>query len=111
MIREIRRGTLYEMLKREGALVTVHDPYVADYPGVRFAPFVEEALEGADAIVIFTGHHQYNTLDPRVIRQLSGKKHPVIVDGRNIIDPDAFISQGFIYKGIGRGDKNSHPIV
>ena len=62
------------MLKKEGATVTVHDPYVADYPGITLAPFVEEALEGADAIVIFTGHHQYNTLDPRVIRQLSREK-------------------------------------
>jgi len=45
------------------------------------------------------------------IRNLSGKAHPVIIDGRNIIDPDSFINQGFIYKGIGRGDKNSHPII
>jgi UDP-N-acetyl-D-mannosaminuronic acid dehydrogenase len=37
--------------------------------------------------------------------------HPVIVDGRNIIDPDAFIREGWVYKGIGRGDKNSHDIA
>jgi len=35
----------------------------------------------------------------------------VIVDGRNVVDPDAFIRAGFIYKGIGRGDKNAHPIA
>ena len=38
------------------------------------------------------------------------KAHPVIIDGRNIIDPDTFVNQGFIYKGIGRGDKNMHKI-
>jgi UDP-N-acetyl-D-mannosaminuronic acid dehydrogenase len=100
-----------DLLLKEGALVSVHDPYVADYPGVPIVPFVEEALEGADAIVIFAGHHQYHTLDPKVLKNLSGKKHPVIVDGRNFVDPDAYIREGFVYKGIGRGDKKGHAIV
>jgi len=34
----------------------------------------------------------------------------VIVDGRNIIDPDRFIAGGLGYKGIGRGDKNGHAL-
>jgi UDP-N-acetyl-D-mannosaminuronic acid dehydrogenase len=100
-----------DLLLKEGALVSVHDPYVAEYPGVPIVPFVEEALEGADAIVIFAGHHQYHTLDPKVLKNLSGKKHPVLVDGRNFVDPDAYISEGFVYKGIGRGDKNGHAII
>lgn len=101
----------HDLLVKEGAVVSVQDPYVAEYPGVAMVPFVEEALEGADAVVIFAGHHQYRTLDPKVIRNLSGKKHPAIIDGRNLVDPDAYIREGFIYKGIGRGDKNSHAIV
>jgi UDP-N-acetyl-D-mannosaminuronic acid dehydrogenase len=100
-----------DLLLKEGAVVSVHDPYVADYPGVPIVPFVEEALEGADAIVIFAGHHQYHTLDPKVLKNLSGKKHPVLVDGRNFVDPDAYIREGFVYKGIGRGDKNGHAII
>jgi len=35
----------------------------------------------------------------------------VIIDGRNVIEPDEFIGKGFVYKGIGRGDKNEHLIV
>jgi UDP-N-acetyl-D-mannosaminuronic acid dehydrogenase len=100
-----------DLLVHEGAIVSVHDPYVAEYPGVPIVSFVKEAVEYADAIVIFTGHHQYRTLNPNVLRQLSGKKHPVIIDGRNMVDPDAYISEGFVYKGIGRGDKNGHAIV
>ncbi|WP_321506983.1 nucleotide sugar dehydrogenase [uncultured Methanoregula sp.] len=100
-----------DLLLKEGAVVCVHDPYVAEYPGVPVVPFVEEALQDADAIVIFAGHHQYRTLDPKVLRNLSGRKHPVIIDGRNMADPDAYIREGFVYKGIGRGDKNSHAIV
>ena len=48
---------------------------------------------------------------PAEIRQLCGYERPAIIDGRNIIDPGAFIATGFIYKGIGRGDKNNHPIA
>lgn len=100
-----------DLLVQEGAIVSVHDPYVADYPGVLVVPFVEEALRDADAVVIFAGHHQYRTLNPKVLKQLSGKMHPVIIDGRNMIDPDAYIREGFVYKGIGRGDRNGHAIV
>lgn len=109
-IRNTPSEPYYEMLKKEGAIVTVHDPYVAEYPGITLVPFVEEALKDADAVVIFAGHHHYKTLDPRVIRNLSGKNHPVIIDGRNMVDPDTYIKNGFIYKGIGRGDKNYHLI-
>ncbi len=95
---------------RAGGLVAVHDPYVAEYPGVPIVPSIEEAVKGADAIVIFAGHHQYRTLDPKALKLVSGKKHPVIIDGRNMVNPDAYIREGFVYKGIGRGDRNSHPI-
>jgi UDP-N-acetyl-D-mannosaminuronic acid dehydrogenase len=94
-----------------GATVRVHDPFVKEYPGVPIFQILEESLKGADAIVIFAGHHQYKNLDPKNIRTLSGKAHPVIIDGRNMIDPDLFIKHGFVYKGIGRGDKNMHKIL
>ncbi len=100
-----------DLLVQEGAIVSVHDPYVAEYSVVPVVPFVEEALRDADAVVIFAGHHQYRTLNPKVLKQLSGKMHPVIIDGRNMIDPDAYIREGFVYKGIGRGDRNGHAIV
>ncbi|MDD1689402.1 MAG: nucleotide sugar dehydrogenase [Methanoregula sp.] len=100
-----------DLLVKGGAKVSVHDPYVAEYPGVPIVPFVEEAVEGADAIVIFAGHNLYKGLDAPYLKNLTGKKHPVIVDGRNMVDPDTYIRLGFIYKGIGRGDKNRHEIV
>jgi UDP-N-acetyl-D-mannosaminuronic acid dehydrogenase len=93
-----------------GATVQVHDPYAEEYPGVPILRNLDDALKGADAIVLFAGHHQYKNLDPEHIRTLSGKAHPVIIDGRNMIDPDLYIRHGFVYKGIGRGDKNSHII-
>jgi len=100
-----------DLLVREGVSVAIHDPYVAEYPGLTFEPFVEDAVRGADAIVIFAGHNLYRGLDAPYLKNLTGKNHPVIVDGRNMVDPEAYIRAGFIYKGIGRGDRNSHAIV
>jgi UDP-N-acetyl-D-mannosaminuronic acid dehydrogenase len=98
-------------LIKAGATVIVHDPHVLEYPHVPIFQHLDETMKGADAIVIFAGHHQYKNLDPDHIRALSGRSHPVIVDGRNMIDPDHFIKHGFVYKGIGRGDKNMHKIL
>ena len=97
-------------MEEAGATVRVHDPFVDDYPGVEVSRDLDETLAGADAVVIFTAHHHYASLDPARVKELSGREHPVLVDGRNVVDPDAFIRAGFIYKGIGRGDKNSHPV-
>lgn len=91
-----------------GCRVDVHDPHVMDYPGVDISNELSGVVKGADVVAILTGHNEYFKLDAVVLKGLMGQEHPVIVDGRNVIDPDEFISEGFVYKGIGRGDKNSH---
>lgn len=99
-----------DMLLEAGAEVKVHDPHVLKYPGVEVSQDVSEAVQGADAVIIFTGHKNYFCLDLAGLKQLTGQEHPVLVDGRNVVEPDEFIDAGFVYKGIGRGDKNRHPI-
>ncbi|MDN7025470.1 nucleotide sugar dehydrogenase [Methanoculleus sp. FWC-SCC1] len=100
-----------DLLRKAGVRVRVHDPFVADEPGLAVLREIEDALRDADAIAIFAGHDLYSRLDPAIVKALTGSTHPAMIDGRNVIDPDAFIAAGFVYKGIGRGDKNSHPIV
>ena len=99
-----------ETVITRGGDVLVHDPFVTGVPGVDVRQELSSVLKGADAVAIFTGHTQYRSLDPVRCLALTGSRHPVIVDGRNIIDPDIFIREGWIYKGIGRGDKNGHEI-
>lgn len=98
------------IVQAEGADVAVHDPYVDEYPGVEIIQELDAVLDGADAVVIFTAHRQYQSLDAVKLSKICTDSHPVIVDGRNVIDPDRFIGEGWIYKGIGRGDRNEHPI-
>lgn len=40
-----------------------------------------------------------------------GEEQPVVVDGRNVVETDGFIDAGFVYKGIGRWDRNGHFIL
>jgi UDP-N-acetyl-D-mannosaminuronic acid dehydrogenase len=100
----------YNMIIEQGAHVCVHDPYVENAGNIKIAHDLSEAFKDAAAVVIFAGHKQYFDLDAEKIKKLSGFDHPVIIDGRNVIDPEAFIKEGFVYKGIGRGDKNHHEI-
>ena len=100
-----------ELCLKAGATVTVHDPYVVNYPGIEISDDLEDVIRNADAIVIFAGHSAYFDVKADWVKEVSGKANPVIVDGRNVIEPDEFISRGFVYKGVGRGDKNEHLIV
>ncbi|HNT08932.1 UDP-glucose/GDP-mannose dehydrogenase family protein, partial [Methanoculleus sp.] len=95
-----------------GAEVAVHDPWVDPETSPDAPPGLSRDLEGvlagADAVVVFAGHKEYRGLVPVEVRRLCGSPHPAVVDGRNVVDPDAWIVEGFAYRGIGRGDKNGH---
>ncbi|BAI60848.1 UDP-glucose/GDP-mannose dehydrogenase family protein [Methanocella paludicola SANAE] len=100
----------HDLLLKAGANVKVHDPHVENYPGVAILQDPLSVLRNSDAIAIMTGHDEYFKLNALTVKELAGSEQPVIIDGRNVVSPDEFIDSGFIYKGIGRGDKNMHPI-
>lgn len=99
-----------DLVRNAGGTVAVHDPWVDSYPGVPIDYDIDALLASADAVVIFTSHNEYRQISPAGIRKASGCDPIVIVDWRNVIDPDMFIKAGFVYKGIGRGDVNNHPL-
>jgi UDP-N-acetyl-D-mannosaminuronic acid dehydrogenase len=100
----------HDLMKERGTEVAVHDPYVEHYPGVSIEQDLDAVLQDAGAVVIFTGHSAYRSLNPLKMKKLMGNMRPVMVDGRNMVDPDQFIQAGWVYKGIGRGDKNTHQL-
>ena len=99
-----------DLLIDAGCHVAVHDPHVLEYPGVGISHELADVVKGADVVAILTGHDEYFGLDAKVLMELMGQERPVVVDGRNVVEADGFIGEGFVYKGIGRGDKNGHLI-
>jgi UDPglucose 6-dehydrogenase len=90
-------------LLAEGAEVVAWDP-VADAQstlhGVELAQSVAEALDGADAAVVVT---EWPELCDLPWGELAGTmRTPIVVDGRNHLDPDAMRAAGLAYEGIGR---------
>ncbi|HXX40606.1 MAG TPA: UDP-glucose/GDP-mannose dehydrogenase family protein [bacterium] len=97
-------GTI-EYLLREGAEVRAYDP-VAEanarrlLPGVAYFEDPYEAARGSDALVLLTEWEEFQRLDLVRLRELM--RRPVIVDGRNILDPAKARAHGFHYAGMGR---------
>jgi UDPglucose 6-dehydrogenase len=67
----------------------------------------DEALDGADALIICTEWRQFKSPDWERLR--TSLKQPVIFDGRNIYDPDRVAREGLTYYGIGLGDRAPEP--
>ena len=69
-------------------------------PDLRLCATQEEALEGADALLICTEWQSFRV--PDFARMKSLLANPVIIDGRNLYDPVRLHQQGFCYYAIGR---------
>ncbi len=90
-------------LLAEGADVRTWDP-VADarsiLRGARQCETVLEAVAGADAAVIVTEWDELRSLASAEVREAMSA--PVIIDGRNLLDPEQTRAAGFTYEGVGR---------
>lgn len=62
---------------------------------------VEAALTGADVVLLLTPWQAFLNLDPVSLKGLMAD--PVIVDGRNVLDPHQWHDSGWRYYGMGRG--------
>ena len=69
-------------------------------PHLDYRATVDEAVQGADAIVVLTEWRQFRELDPVAVGQVTAAR--VIIDGRNCLDPGAWREAGFTYVGLGR---------
>jgi UDP-N-acetyl-D-mannosaminuronic acid dehydrogenase len=92
--------TIIDRLHGRTKLV-VHDPYVAKEYRAPLVRDLEEALRGADCLVLVTDHSCYQGLDLQSVK--NAMRTPAIVDGRNLFPADKCHAAGFIYRGIGKG--------
>ncbi len=102
-MREAPSLVLGGRLLAEGADVTAWDPIARIdglLHGVEQTDTVEEALEGADAAVLVTEWGQLRDVDWAAA---AGRmRRALLIDGRNMLDPDAMRGAGFTYEGVGR---------
>ncbi len=96
-----------ERLLQMGARVKCFDPVALEAcrqqrPDLRlrYCQSVRELATDSDALVVVTEWAEFRSLDLAEIASLMAK--PILVDGRNLFDPDAALAAGFDYTGVGR---------
>ncbi|HYX15265.1 MAG TPA: UDP-glucose/GDP-mannose dehydrogenase family protein [Nostoc sp.] len=105
-LRDAPALNLIEQLNRLGAKVKAFDPIVSQtglrhgLSGVLVETDAERLADGCDALVLVTEWQQFSTLD--YVKMAKLMTNPVIIDGRNFLDPEVMIRAGFQYVGVGR---------
>jgi len=104
-LREAPSIDIARVLLAAGAQVRAYDPAAMEgarvkLPEVEYMRDSYDLAAGADALVVVTEWNEFRRLD--LGRVKASMRRPVIVDGRNIYDPQLMRDLGFTYRGIGR---------
>ncbi len=105
-MREAPSVEIAHLLLSEGAHVRGYDPIAMEtaarvLPGVELVSDPYQMAEGCDALVVCTEWNEFKHLD--LVRIRDSMRQPVLIDGRNIYEPDQMRKLGFRYRGMGRG--------
>jgi len=105
-IRESPAVLLAQSLLQEGCQIAAYDPAAMGRAreilnsNVDFVNSAYEAAAGADALLILTEWEEFGGLDlKRLYKEL---KYPIVIDGRNLYDPEIMAQRGFTYYSVGR---------
>ncbi|HEY0757964.1 MAG TPA: UDP-glucose/GDP-mannose dehydrogenase family protein [Acidisarcina sp.] len=107
-IRDSPAIDLIRMLHEAGCIMVAHDPAAMTRaaqvlpPGPQMS-YVDDpylAAQDADALLILTDWQDYANLE--LERLHSALRFPIIIDGRNLYEPDYMLSHGFTYLSVGR---------
>jgi UDPglucose 6-dehydrogenase len=105
-IREAPSLHIIPHLLKKGYKVSVYDPEAMSNvqkifgDSITYAPSVQEAAKGADALLILTEWNEFKQIDLTEVKNLLAS--PVIIDGRNLYDPTTMNQMGFDYSSVGR---------
>ncbi len=105
---DVRESPALKIAKRlieAGATVRAHDPAAADNatreaPAIKAFPDPYEAASGAKALVIATEWNEFKSLDWEKLRKALSA--PVVIDLRNLYNPEQLREAGFTYISLGR---------
>ncbi|MBK9122468.1 MAG: UDP-glucose/GDP-mannose dehydrogenase family protein [Chloroflexi bacterium] len=105
-IRESPSLDIAKTLLSRGAIVRGYDPVAMEaagdaMPDIIMCENAYDAVAGADAVLIGTPWNEFKQLDLARLHTLLNQ--PIMVDGRNMYDPQRMKALGFQYRGVGRG--------
>lgn len=99
-IRESPSLHVYSLLQLKNYTLAVHDPHVKHSPIPLSSQ--DEALQGADCLVILTAHDEFKKIDPEQIQ--SRMRHKIVLDTHNILPADVWSEKGFTVITLGKGN-------
>lgn len=107
-VRESASLEIIKLLLSEGAKIQAFDPMAGknaqmalkEVSGVVFCQDAMSACQDAHAVAILTEWEEFKNLDWPVVKKVL--KQPIVVDGRNLLDPESIRAKGFLYFSIGR---------
>ncbi len=108
-IREAPSIRVIKELQEGGSLLRLYDPeaienmkavFPEDPPQITYAQSAYEAAKGANALLLITEWDEFRNLDLKKLKNLMD--NPIIVDGRNIFEPEEVRKLGFEYYSLGR---------
>jgi UDPglucose 6-dehydrogenase len=104
-LREASSIVLASRLLGDGALVKAYDPVAIPYAakavrGILLCDDILSAVRDSDAVVLVTEWDEFSDLPLEQMKKLM--RRPLIIDGRNFLDPQKIRDAGFTYEGIGR---------
>ena len=105
-IRESPSLTVVRSLLNQGAVVKAYDPVAMENASRELTSLTlcsdsYAAAQDAEALLVLTPWNEFKHLDMSRIRD--SMKQPILIDGRNLYDPDELRRMGFEYRGVGRG--------
>lgn len=104
-MREAPARVLIDRLLEAGCTVSAYDPAAMDEARrivgdrIGYCKDIYQAVEGADALILVTEWKEFRLPNWNTVRQ--SMRNRLILDGRNIYDPEQLRSEGFVYEGIG----------
>ena len=93
-------------LQELGAIVTIYDPQANStaaqrLPSATYADSTQEAVSGAEVVLLLTEWNEFRSLDPLTLKDLVAQ--PIMIDGRNVLDRQLWADSGWTIHSLGRG--------
>jgi UDPglucose 6-dehydrogenase len=108
---DIRESPAIDLIRRlleAGAAVTAYDPAAIERAkavlppseNMRYASDLYEAAKDVDAVLILTDWKEFASIDLARLNQ--AVRFPIVIDGRNLFNPQRMMENGFTYVSVGR---------